>query len=55
MQTSNKLSLLAHFARARRRWKHLRGTALERFQEQHALQPLGGPSTTRVVHIANCR
>jgi len=38
MQTSNKLSLLAHFARARRRWKHLRGTALERFQEQHARQ-----------------
>src|SRR5258706_12202113 len=38
MQTSNKLSLLAHFARARRRWKHLRGTALERFQEQHVRQ-----------------
>ena len=38
MQTSNKLSLLAHFARARRRWKHLRGTALERFQERHARQ-----------------
>ncbi len=38
MQTSNKLSLLAYFARARRRWKHLHGTALERFQERHARQ-----------------
>src|SRR5258708_19442211 len=38
METSNKLPLLAHFARARRRWKHLHGTVLERFQEQHARQ-----------------
>lgn len=39
MQTSNKLSLLAHFARARRRWEHLRwehlrGMALELSQKQ---------------------
>jgi putative adenylate-forming enzyme len=32
------LSLLSHFARARWRWKHLRGAALERFQEHHARQ-----------------
>jgi putative adenylate-forming enzyme len=36
MHAPDKLSLLTHFAQARWRWKHLRGAALERFQERHA-------------------
>ena len=38
MHTPDKLAFLTHFARARWRWKHLRGAALERFQERHAQQ-----------------
>src|SRR6266566_7916242 len=38
MKAFNKLLLAAHFVRARLRWRHLRGTALERYQELHAQQ-----------------
>jgi putative adenylate-forming enzyme len=36
MKASNRFLLPAHFVRARWRWMHLRGTALERYQELHA-------------------
>lgn len=36
MSTGEKLSIAAHFLRARWRWQHLRGPALERYQEQRA-------------------
>ena len=38
MKASSRFLLAAHFVRARWRWKHLRGTALERYQELHAQQ-----------------
>ena len=36
MNVSNLLLIDGHFARARWRWKHLRGASLERYQEQQA-------------------
>lgn len=36
MSTGEKLSIAAHFLRARWRWQHLRGPALERYQERGA-------------------
>ena len=36
MNVSNLLLIGGHFARARWRWKHLRGASVERYQEQHA-------------------
>lgn len=38
MNASNLLSIATHFIQARWRWHSLRGTALERYQEQHAQQ-----------------
>lgn len=38
MQMMNKLAIARHFVQARRRWKRLRGGALERYQEKRAQQ-----------------